>query len=202
MLAYEALAYFFVYIFCYLPGTSANLLQEDAARLQACEALGIKLGGSEQGQFSRPSFVCGLCGHLFTDLTMLEKHRCKRLSAASSRAAVYQSQTNGAVGDVLPRPVAEANAGVEMGDEVVGESGYMCGECGENFLDESSAYSHMLTKHMCTYAAQLLSFLVHGQVTIIFVVSVGLSVCLFLQFFSAVFDPISIKLGHMLYVWV
>jgi len=27
-----------------------------------------------------------------------------------------------------------------------------------------------------------------------------LSVCLFVQFFSAVFDPISIKLGHMLYV--
>ena len=53
-------------------------------------------------------------------------------------------------------------------------------------------------------------FLVHGQVTIIFVVSVGLSVCLFLfvclfvcaEFFSAIFDPISIKLGHMLYVWV
>jgi len=46
--------------------------------------------------------------------------------------------------------------------------------------------------------------LVHGQVTIIFVVSVCLSVCLFVctEFFSAVFDPISIKLGHMLYVWV
>jgi len=30
------------------------------------------------------------------------------------------------------------------------------------------------------------------------------SVCLFVcaDFFSAVFDPISIKLGHMLYVWV
>ena len=29
------------------------------------------------------------------------------------------------------------------------------------------------------------------------------SVCLFVcaEFFSAVFDPISIKLGHMLYVW-
>ena len=47
-------------------------------------------------------------------------------------------------------------------------------------------------------------FLVHGQVTIIFVVSVCLFVCLFVcaEFFSAVFDPISIKLGHMLYVWV
>ena len=41
----------------------------------------------------------------------------------------------------------------------------------------------------------LLSFLVHGQVTIIFVVSVCLFVCA--EFFSAVFDPISIKLGHM-----
>jgi len=31
-----------------------------------------------------------------------------------------------------------------------------------------------------------------------------LSVCLFVcaEFFSAVFNPISIKLGHMLYVWV
>ena len=47
-------------------------------------------------------------------------------------------------------------------------------------------------------------FLVHDQVTIIFVVSVCLSVCLFVcaEFFSAVFDPISIKLGYMLYVWV
>ena len=47
-------------------------------------------------------------------------------------------------------------------------------------------------------------FLVHGQVTIIFVVSDGLSVCLFVcaEFFSAIFDLISIKLGHMLYVWV
>jgi len=55
------------------------------------------------------------------------------------------------------------------------------------------------------YALNLSSILVHGQVTIIFVVSVGLSVvCLFVcaEFFSAVFDPISIKLGHMLYVWV
>ena len=32
--------------------------------------------------------------------------------------------------------------------------------------------------------------------------SVRWFVCLFVQFFSAVFDPISIKLGHMLHVWV
>jgi len=38
------------------------------------------------------------------------------------------------------------------------------------------------------------------QVTINFVVSVCLFVCA--EFFSAVFDPILIKLGHMLYVWV
>jgi len=42
--------------------------------------------------------------------------------------------------------------------------------------------------------------LVHGQVTIIFVVSVDLFVCA--EFFSAVFDPVLIKLGHMLCVWV
>jgi len=46
------------------------------------------------------------------------------------------------------------------------------------------------------------TILVNGQVTIIFVVSVCLFVCLFVcaEFFSAVFDPISIKLGHMLYI--
>jgi len=41
--------------------------------------------------------------------------------------------------------------------------------------------------------------LVHGQVTIIFR-SVCLSVCA--EFFSAVVDPIWIKLGHMLHVRV
>jgi len=66
---------------------------------------------------------------------------------------------------------------------------------------------------MATPLSQTLTFksvtdkqksLVHGQVTIIFVVSVCLSVCLFAcaEFFSAVFDPISFKLGHVLYVWV
>jgi len=38
--------------------------------------------------------------------------------------------------------------------------------------------------------------LVHGQVTIIF----GVSVCLFVcaEFFSSVFDPIAVKLGHVI----
>jgi len=46
--------------------------------------------------------------------------------------------------------------------------------------------------------------LVHGKVIIIFVVSVCLSVCLFVcaEFFSAVFDPIWIKLRHVLHVRV
>jgi len=43
--------------------------------------------------------------------------------------------------------------------------------------------------------------LVHGQVTIIFVVSVCLSVCLCRVFLSRLSSG-SIKLGHMLYVWV
>jgi len=41
----------------------------------------------------------------------------------------------------------------------------------------------------------IVSLLVHGQVTIIFVVSVGLFVCA--EFFSAVVDPILIKLRHI-----
>ena len=45
-----------------------------------------------------------------------------------------------------------------------------------------------------------LLLLVHGH----YFRSVCLFVCLFVcaEFFSAVFDPISIKRGHMLYVWV
>jgi len=55
-----------------------------------------------------------------------------------------------------------------------------------------------------SYVHPPIRMLVHGQVTVIFVVSVCLSICLFVcaEFFSAVFDPISIKLGYMLYVWV
>ena len=50
--------------------------------------------------------------------------------------------------------------------------------------------------------SNLIIFLVHGQVTHYFR-SVCLFVCLFVcaEFFSAVFGLISIKLGHMLYVW-
>ena len=42
---------------------------------------------------------------------------------------------------------------------------------------------------------RVLAALLHGQVTIIFVVSVCLFVCA--EFFSAVFDPISIKLLYV-----
>jgi len=60
------------------------------------------------------------------------------------------------------------------------------------------------SKHRSADHCKVPDILVHGQVTSIFIVSVGLSVCLFVcaEFFSAVFDPISIKLGRMLYVWV
>jgi len=40
------------------------------------------------------------------------------------------------------------------------------------------------------------TILVHGRVTIIFVRNVCLSVCA--EFFSAIFDPISMNLGHNL----
>jgi len=69
--------------------------------------------------------------------------------------------------------------------------------CKINSINLTTYYK---TNHVSNYYSMLL--LVHGQVTIIFVVSVCLSVCLFVcaEFFSAVFDPISIELGHMLYV--
>jgi len=59
--------------------------------------------------------------------------------------------------------------------------------------------SYHVTKHKTRFILMLnISLLVQGQVTIIFVVSVCLFVCA--EFFSAVFNPISIKLGHMMYV--
>jgi len=52
-----------------------------------------------------------------------------------------------------------------------------------------------------SYWTELL--LVHGQVSIIFIASVCLFVCLFVcAVFLSIFDPISIKFGHMLYVCV
>jgi len=73
--------------------------------------------------------------------------------------------------------------------------------------------TRILVCYCCKYIARLSiesssTFLVHGQVIIIFVVSVSLfvclSVCLFIcaEFFSAVFGQIWIKLGHMLHVRV
>ena len=64
----------------------------------------------------------------------------------------------------------------------------------------NSYFSDTEVVEACICRLNVMWFLVHGQVTIIFVVSVCLFVCA--EFFSAVFDPISIKLGHMLYVWV
>ena len=73
--------------------------------------------------------------------------------------------------------------------------------------DVKSKMERMIEKRVDAVRVRVCSpavLLVHDQVTVIFVVSVCLSVCLFVctEFFSVVFDPISIKLGHMLYVWV
>jgi len=66
------------------------------------------------------------------------------------------------------------------------------------FVSVPIAHTNILLGHWSIVGANTASILlVHGQVTIIFVVSVCLFVCA--EFFSAVFDPISIKLGHMLY---
>jgi len=68
------------------------------------------------------------------------------------------------------------------------------------FLIVSSYLAFSLQECQYLYYVSIVFILVHGQVTIIIVVSVCLFVCA--EFFSAVFDPISIKLGHMLYVWI
>ena len=100
-------------------------------------------------------------------------------------------------------------AAVEKSD-VIGPEGM------EKFCEDIGVEPENVCWHFCIFVPWVQCFmyistpvsillpLVHGQVTIIFVVSVGLSVCLSVcaEFFSAVFDPISIKLGHTLCVWV
>ena len=65
---------------------------------------------------------------------------------------------------------------------------------------EAFVLSHMLRAAILYMLLVTVLCAIPGQVTIIFVVSVCLFVCA--EFFSAVFDPFSIKLGQMLYVWV
>jgi len=75
----------------------------------------------------------------------------------------------------------------------------MCGVSdGREFHAVGPVTANAHSPYLVTVSGNVI--LVHGQVTIIFVVSVCLSVCA--EFFSAVFDPISIKLGHMLCIWV
>jgi len=72
-----------------------------------------------------------------------------------------------------------------------------CTELGNATFSIFSLFSTFGNWGVNVHPVRLVDTLVHGQVTIIFVVSVGLSVCLFVcaEFFSAVFDSISIKLG-------
>jgi len=74
------------------------------------------------------------------------------------------------------------------------------------FRDEDS--SHYLNRIEST-ASRLRTFAVDSRPSDHYFRSVSWFVCLFVclfvqtaEFFSAVFDPISIKLGHILYVWV
>ena len=71
---------------------------------------------------------------------------------------------------------------------------------GEKPYRRLSAHVDEVVDTFAARRARRVDLLVHGQVTIIFVVSVCLSVYLFVcaEFFSAVFDPISIKLGHVI----
>jgi len=54
---------------------------------------------------------------------------------------------------LLPQPVVEASSVMKINDEelVAGTRGYVCGECGQNFIDKTSVYSHMLTRHMSKF---------------------------------------------------
>jgi len=91
--------------------------------------------------------------------------------------------------------IAQLNAKIVLVD-------YVC----HGAMQTTAPNSMQICSDRCMVKMGYITVLVHGQMTITFVVSVGLSVCLSVclfvcaEFFSAVFDPISIKLGHMLYL--
>ena len=119
----------------------ANSLKQDTAKVQASDASSGLVLSNLSAQTKLP-FACGLCGQLFAQLLMLEKHRCKRQYAGSSGQRF-----------LLPKPFPEPSAAVMTTAEqlAANTSGYLCGECGENFVDETAVYSHMLSKHMSKF---------------------------------------------------
>ena len=87
----------------------------------------------------------------------------------------------------------------------------LCCYCDGQTLQKSSRQEQMtrhLVKWSITFITQAVSCKIGSPPSDHYFRSVCLSVCLFVclfvcaEFFSAVFDLISIKLGYMLYVWV
>ena len=75
---------------------------------------------------------------------------------------VCESQRNDTVGKCLSQYAGGPTNIIQMNHEEsgtcdTGNDGYVCGECGENFNEESEVKSHMFAKHMCKCALNFIS---------------------------------------------
>jgi len=121
-----------------------NGLQQDSGEVQVCEVSGLRP--------VKQSFACDICGRLYTRPKMLEKHRQKHGYDVppASRTVVRESQI---IGNIRKRPSKSAGEPTmnheESGTCDAGSKGYVCGECGDKFHEESEVKSHMFAKHVC-----------------------------------------------------
>jgi len=127
----------------------ADILQPDSSDVQV-----YKESGHKADSVNRP-FACDICGVRYARPKMLEKHKCRhgsrRDAAQSSKAVIDHSQVNGSVGGFQAGSVDETVERVKKETRVRDGEGFVCGECGERFDEESSVKLHMFTKHMSTY---------------------------------------------------
>jgi len=152
---------------------------------------------------------CRPCCNLYT--AWAASMVCVRVQCCYACAALGWSRCPSCLGRAFKRCISCCGSGRLWKTDIHGrrhvDSCWHCHGTGRRRSVTHFTSPHLTRRLITIHTAALL---VHGQVTIIFVVSVGLSVCLSVclfvclcrVFFSAVFDPISIKLRHMLYVWV
>jgi len=142
----------------YLAEKSTNSSQRDCSEGQLCELSGLK------SQSVKQPYACDICGRVYARPKMLEKHRLqhesRRDAVLPSEYVVDHSYMNGAIGECRSDTASESTETTKHAEDGTCE-GYVCGECGENFEEESDIKTHMFAKHMCKYkdSPQLLNIL-------------------------------------------
>ena len=95
---------------------------------------------------------------------MLEKHRRKHEGEQDvgplSKSIVSQSEMNSASNEGPSQSAGKNHRRTkreQYGMYGADNKGFVCGECGDNFIKASEAKSHMFTKHMCKYTLDFIT---------------------------------------------